>query len=71
MLPLRVPQYPVAAAVLTLEEARRYQASGRAAGDRVTVLSVTNGNHFDVIGPGRPAFPAVLSFIRQAVGLEK
>ena len=71
MLPLRVPQFLVAAAVLTQEDAQRHQARGRSAGDSVTVLPITNGNHFDVIGPGRAAFPAVLSFIRQAMGLEK
>ena len=31
----------------------------------------TNGNHFGVIGPGRVAFPAVLSFLREAIGLPK
>lgn len=71
MLPLRVPQFLVAAAVLTLEDAQRYQARGRSAGDSVTVLPITNGNHFDVIGPGRAPFPAVLSLIRQAIGLDK
>jgi acetyl esterase/lipase len=71
MLPLRVPQFLVAAAVLTQEDAQRYQARARSAGDSVSVLPVTNGNHFDVIGPGRAAFPAVLSFIRQAMGIQK
>ncbi len=32
---------------------------------------ITNGNHFDVIGPGRAVFPAVLSFIRGAMGIPK
>jgi acetyl esterase/lipase len=71
MLPLGVPQYLVAAMVLSPEDAVRYQTRARAAGDRVEVLPVTNGNHFDVIGPGRVAFPAVLSFLRQAMGLQK
>ncbi|WP_239492443.1 alpha/beta hydrolase [Luteitalea sp. TBR-22] len=71
MLPLRVPQYLVAAAVLTHEDARRHEARGRAAGDTVVVLPVTNGNHFDVIGPGRAAFPEVLAFIRRAMALQQ
>lgn len=71
MLPLGVPQYLVAAAVLSSDDAVRYQARARSAGDSVSVLAVTNGNHFDVIGPGRDAFPAVLSFIRQAMGLQR
>lgn len=66
MLPLGVPQYLVAATVLPPDDARRYQARGRAAGDSVAVLAVMNGNHFDVIGPGRDAWPAVLAFMRQA-----
>ncbi len=56
---------------LTQEDAQRHLARGRSAGDSVTILPITNGNHFDVIGPGRAVFPAVLSFIRQAMGLEK
>jgi acetyl esterase/lipase len=71
MLPLGVSQYLVAAAVLGVDDALRYQARARAAGDSLTVLPVTNGNHFDVIAPGRAAFPAVLSFIRQAMGLQR
>jgi acetyl esterase/lipase len=67
MLPLGVRQYLVAAAVLRPEEALRYQERARAAGDSVAVLPVTNGGHFDVIGPGRAAFPSVLSFLRQAL----
>ena len=57
--------------MLRADDALRYQTRGRAAGDSVAVLSVTNGNHFDVIGPGRVAFPAVLSFVRQAISLQK
>jgi acetyl esterase/lipase len=68
ILPLGVPQYLVAAQVLRPDDALQYQARARTAGDSVAVLPVTNGGHFDVIGPGRPAFPAVLSFIRQAIG---
>ena len=71
MLPLGVPQHLVAAAVLSPDDAVRYQARARSAGDSVSVLAVTNGNHFDVIGPGREAFPAVLSFMRQAMGLPR
>lgn len=71
MLPLGVPQYLVAAAVLTVEDAQLHQTRARSVGESVTILPVTNGGHFDVIGPGRPAFPAVLSFIRKAMGLEK
>jgi acetyl esterase/lipase len=71
MVPLGVPQYLVAAAVLRPDEALRYQERARAAGDSVAVLPITNGGHFDVIGPGRAAFPAVLSFLRQAMGLPK
>ena len=70
MLPLGVPQYLVAVQVLHPEDALRYQALGRAAGDSVAVLQVTNGNHFDVIGPGRIAFPAVLSFVSAAIGIQ-
>ena len=70
MLPLGVPQYLVAAQVLLPDDALGYQARARAVGDTVAVLPVMNGNHFDVIGPGRAAFPAVLSFLRQAFGLQ-
>jgi acetyl esterase/lipase len=71
MLPLGVPQYLVAAQLLRADEALRYQTRGRAVGDSVAVLSVTNAGHFDVIGPGRDAFPSVLTFIRQAIGIRK
>ncbi len=69
MLPLGVPQYLVAAPVLTADEAQQYQAAARTLGDSVTVLAVTDGNHFDVIGPGRTAFAAVLALLRRAIGL--
>ena len=68
MLPLGVRQYLVAAALLTPEDALRYQARGRAAGDSVAILPVANSNHFDVSGPGRAVFPAVLAFLRLASG---
>jgi acetyl esterase/lipase len=68
LLPLGVSQYLVVASVLPLEDAERYRVRARAAGDSVTVLQVTNGGHFDVIGPGRPAFPAVLALMRAALG---
>lgn len=69
MLPLGIPQYLVAAPVLTADDAHQYQAAARGLGDSVTVLAVTDGNHFDVIGPGRAAFAAVLALLRQAIGL--
>lgn len=70
LLPLGVPQYLVAARVLTPDDALRYQARGRAVGDSVVVLSLDTG-HFDVIGPGREAFPPVLALLRQAIGLAR
>ena len=38
-------------------------------GDSVVVHVVTNGGHFDVIAPGRPAWPGVLGMLRTAFGL--
>jgi acetyl esterase/lipase len=71
LLPLRVPQYLVAAPVLTADAARAYQARARAVGDTVAILVVTDGGHFDVIGPGRPAFAAVRALLAQAFGMER
>ena len=62
LLPLGVPQFLVAAAVLTPDKAREYQKLARAKGDRVEILALDAG-HFDVIAPGQKAWSAVEQLI--------
>ena len=69
MLPLGARQYLVSAAVLTVPDARAYEAAARAAGDSVSVVIVTTGGHFGVIAPGTPSWSPVHEIILQAFGL--
>lgn len=63
LLPLRVPQYLVSAAVLLPEAAQAYQARARALGDEVELLSLPGVGHYDPLQPGLPAGEAVRRLI--------
>lgn len=67
LLPLGVPQYLIAARVLLPDDARKYQAQAKAAGDRVELLVPTPAGHFDIISPGSAIWPTVEEFIVKAV----
>jgi acetyl esterase/lipase len=67
LLPLGVPQYLVASRVLLPDDARKYQAQAKAAGDRVELLVPTPAGHFDIIAPGSVIWPTVEEFIVKAV----
>lgn len=67
-LPLGVPQYLVASAVLSPPAAADYAARGRKAGDRVEVLAPpADADHFNIIAPGEPQWTAVEAFVLSAV----
>ena len=67
LLPLGVPQYLIASRVLLPDDARKYQAQAKAAGDRVELLVPTPAGHFDIIAPGSAIWPTVEVFIVKAV----
>ncbi len=69
LLPLGIPQYLVASAVLPADAAERYRAAAVAKGDRVTVLAPQpGGDHFNIIAPGEPQGDAITAFIMKAFG---
>ncbi|RYU79178.1 alpha/beta hydrolase [Hymenobacter persicinus] len=66
-LPLRVPYCLVqgtADRIVPPEQAQAFGRLARQAGDAVRVVEVPGADHFDLIAPGSPAWPAVM----QAVG---
>jgi hypothetical protein len=63
LLPIGVPQYLVASAVLTVDEANQYRDRATAVGDVVEILAPANGGHFDIIAPGSAVWPSVEAFI--------
>lgn len=63
LLPIGVPQYLVASAVLNFDEANRYRDRAKAGGDVVEILAPSDGGHFDIIAPGSAAWAAVEAFI--------
>jgi acetyl esterase/lipase len=63
LLPLGVPQYLIAAPVLTLDKAREYQKLAREKGDQVEILAPPGAGHFDIIAPGHEAWKVVEEFI--------
>lgn len=63
LLPIGVPQYLVASAVLTVDEANHYRDRARAGGDVVEILAPANGGHFDIIAPGSAVWAHVEAFI--------
>ncbi len=69
-LPFNVRQYLVASDALTLESADAYRARAAAAGERVEVLELPNGGHFDVIAPGSDSWAKVEPFLLRALGSE-
>ena len=58
LLPLGVPQFLVAASVLTKDKAQEYQKLAQAKGDHVEILNLDCG-HFEVIAPGQKPWKAV------------
>jgi acetyl esterase/lipase len=62
LLPLGVPQFLIAAAVLTSGKAQEYQKLARAKGDQVEILALDMG-HFALIAPGQKAWDAVEQLI--------
>jgi pimeloyl-ACP methyl ester carboxylesterase len=63
LLPLGVPQYLVSSKVLTVDAADAYRDRATARGDKVEILDVANGGHFDIIAPGTKAWDEVEAFI--------
>lgn len=71
LLPLHVRQAMVQSAVLTAPAAAAYRAAAAAKGETVTVLSVRNGGHFDIIAPGSKAYAAVEPFLVKALTIPR
>ncbi len=64
-----MPQYLIAAQVLTEGAANAYRDRATAAGDTVEVLSIPDAGHFDVIAPGTEAWDKVGTLIlKEAFG---
>ncbi len=55
-LPTTAREYLVASAVLTTEAAAHYREVAQTKGQTVSVLNVHDGDHFDIIAPGTPAW---------------
>lgn len=68
LLPLGTPQYLIASRVLRAPDAYDYKKRAAAKGDRVEVLAVKDGGHFDIIAPGTIAWRQVEPFLLKAVG---
>jgi acetyl esterase/lipase len=56
LVPIDVPQFLVAAQVLSSTEADAYHERAIAAGDNVEVLALPGTGHFDMIAPGTEAY---------------
>jgi hypothetical protein len=56
LVPIDVPQFLVAAQVLSSTEADAYHERALAAGDNVEVLALPGTGHFDMIAPGTEAY---------------
>lgn len=67
LLPIGVPQYLVASAVLTVDEANQYRDRATAVGDVLEILAPANGGHFDIIAPGSAVWPSVEAFIVESL----
>jgi pimeloyl-ACP methyl ester carboxylesterase len=68
LLPLGVPQYLVASAVLSIRAAKSYRAAAQLRGDRVAILHPAgDSDHFNIIAPGEPQWREVESFILKTV----
>jgi acetyl esterase/lipase len=68
-LPLHTPQHLIASRVLRAADAYDYKKKAIAAGDRVEVLAVKDGGHFDIIAPGSHAWRTqVEPFLLKALG---
>jgi acetyl esterase/lipase len=63
MLPINVPQYLVASAVLTMDEAEQYRDRAVSGGDVVTIFAPVDGGHFDIIAPGSAVWQSIETFI--------
>lgn len=66
-LPLGTQQYLVASTVLDPDTARAYRTKAAAAGDKVELLEVKDGGHFDIIAPGTSSEAQVRDFILKAI----
>lgn len=67
MLPIGAPVYLVRSDLISQSQALVYAERARSAGDRVSVVSVDDANHFDVIAPQTPHYVPVREAVRAAV----
>jgi acetyl esterase/lipase len=70
MLPLRVPQWIITAALDDIVPAKwgdQYAAAATKKGDRVQLVPVPNAGHFELIVPTTPAYSQVRDSIRAAL----
>lgn len=63
ILPINVPQFLVASAVLTVDDANRYRDRAVSGGDVVAIFAPVDGGHFDIIAPGSAVWQMIESFI--------
>lgn len=67
-LPTATREYLIASAVLTPAAARHYRRAAAAKGQKVSVLNVEDGGHFDIIAPGSSAWrQQVAPFLKRAL----
>jgi len=67
ILPINVPQYLIASAVMTVDEANRYRDRAVSGGDVVAIFAPVGGGHFDIIAPGSAVWQSIESFILHAL----
>jgi acetyl esterase/lipase len=72
-LPSAACEYLIASNVLTTDDAEHYRAKAASKGQRVSVLNVKQGGHFDIIAPGSAAWrKQIKPFLAKALnGIDK
>ncbi len=70
-LPISVPTYLVSASpVLAPDIVAAWRKAAESKGDRVTVVTPKDGDHFNIIAPGRPQAAETVALIERAIALK-
>lgn len=67
LLPLGTPQFLIASSVLTDPDAMTFKAQATAKGDAVTVLTLKDAGHFDMLSPANTSWTQIEQLIRHSI----